>query len=212
MRFRLAKIVDLNDIVDIHYNIRNTYDVGIFARLGKQFLRQYYRIILNDKNGIVLCAEDETGKIHGFCSATLNVEKQFENLRKNRLSLGMSAIGSLIRNPSLIKSLLDRYKSIGKNTNSKFVHIEGARSEFWAWSTSSSDSIASLEMHEVLLNLLRVLGVVDLFFEVDTNNKKVFLFHKYNGAEVLEKFYLPDGRERALMKYNLIERKSRLKI
>jgi hypothetical protein len=99
-----------------------------------------------------------------------------------------------------------------KNTNAKIVNVKGARSEFWAWSANSDDSFSSLEMHEVLLNLLRVLGVVDLFFEVDTNNKKVFLFHKFNGAEVLDKIYLPDGRERALMKYNLIIRKSRLKI
>jgi hypothetical protein len=212
MRFRLAKICDLNDIVDIHYNIRETYSIGIFAKLGKPFLREYYKIVLCDKNGVIICAEDEYGKIHGFCSATLNVEEQFENLRKNRLKLGISAIGSLIRNPSLIKQLFDRYRSMDKNTNAKIVNVKGARSEFWAWSANSDDSFSSLEMHEVLLNLLRVLGVVDLFFEVDTNNKKVFLFHKFNGAEVLDKIYLPDGRERALMKYNLIIRKSRLKI
>jgi hypothetical protein len=211
MKFRLAKISDLKAIVNIHYGIRDTYDVGIFAQIGKSFLSRYYKIIMNEKNSIILCAYDEDGMIHGFCSATLDVEAQFEFLMRHKISLALSAIGSILRKPSLIKPLLERYNSLRKNQESKFINLKGSRSEYWAWAASSKDTFSSLEMHERLLGLLNILGVVDLFFEVDVENKRVFRFHKYNGAEVVETLTLPDGRVRALMKYNLLNRNSRVK-
>lgn len=211
MKYRLAKPSDLKEIVNIHYAVRESYTAGIFAQLGRPFLHKYYKIILNDKDEIVICAEDESGKIQGFCSATLNVEKQFANIRKHAISLGLGALGSVIRKPIILKSLIDRYKSTREDGKGKFINAKGARSEYWAWSASKKDSVSSLEMHEVLLNILRDLGVGYLNFEVDTNNKKIFLFHKYNGAQVVENMILPDGRERVLMRYDLKNRISKLR-
>ena len=57
MKYRLVKLCDLKEIVNIHYSIREIYPVGIFSQLGKPFLRQYYKIVLNDKNEVVVCAE-----------------------------------------------------------------------------------------------------------------------------------------------------------
>ena len=147
--------------------------------------------------------------IQGFCSATLNVEKQFANIRHHKIALGLAAISSIIYNPLLIKSLISRYKSTKQNSHEKFITVKGARGEFWAWSASNKDSISSFEMHETYMNILRDLGVKELNIEVDTNNKNIYLFHKYNGAKLMEKIILPDGRERALMIYNLTDRKSR---
>jgi hypothetical protein len=211
MRYRLAKLSDYKSIANLHYNVRTNYRVGIFAMLGKTFLKVYYSIVLNDPNEIVVCAEEKNGKILGFCSATLDVKKQFDNLRKHRIALAFAALGSIIRNPSLIKPLIGRYKSTRENNERKFITAEGPRSEYWAWSASNKDSVSSLEMHEVLLNILRDLGVGYLNFEVDTNNKKIFLFHKYNGAQVVENMILPDGRERVLMRYDLKNRISKLR-
>lgn len=210
MKYRLAKLCDLREIVNIHFVIRDSYPVGIFAQLGKQFLIQYYKIILNDKNAIVVCAEDEHGKIQGFCSATLDVKKQFANLRHHNIALGLSAISSILFKPSLIKSLILRYKSTKEGGDSQFISATGARGEYWAWSLSTKDSISSLEMHETQLNILRDLGVKELNIEVDTINKNIFLFHKCNGAKLVKKILLPDGRERAMMIYNLVDRKSKI--
>lgn len=57
IRYRLAKPSDAKQIAAIHYGIREQYDVGIFARLGKPFLRRYYSIMLNDPWEVVVCAE-----------------------------------------------------------------------------------------------------------------------------------------------------------
>jgi hypothetical protein len=208
MKYRLAKPCDVREIVDIHYAVRETYPVGVFAKLGKNFLRQYYKIILSDKNQVVVCAEDENGKIQGFCSATLDVEQQFAHILRNKWYLGLAAIDSIFLKPSLFKSLISRYKSVTHDFGEKFIVTKGARGEYWAWSSANKDPISSMELHEVHLEIMKALGVRELYFEVDAINKKVFLFHKFNGAELIEKTILSDGRERAWMKYNLVDRKS----
>ncbi len=209
MKYRIAKPCDLEEIVDIHYAIRESYSVGVFSSLGKPFLRQYYKIILGDKNQVVICAEDGNGKIQGFCSATLDAEKQFSNIRKHKFTLGLAAINSILLKPSLFMSLLSRYRSTQKSASERFIVTQGARGEYWAWSSANKDSISALEMHEIHLKILRDLGVKILNFEVDAINRKVFLFHKYNGAEFVDKTILPDGRERIWMRYNLVDRKAR---
>jgi hypothetical protein len=208
MRYRIAKPSDLKQIVNIHYAIRETYPVGIFSQLGKLFLRQYYKIILNDKNEVVLCAEDENGKIVGFCSGTLDAEAQIANLRRHKLSLGIAAISAIVCKPTLIKSLIERYKSTQNSVGVKFITAKGTRGEYWVWNAADKDSISSIEMHEAGLNILKALGVKEVTFEVDKVNKNVFLFHKVNGAEIVDEFILPDGRERVKMKYDLKNRKS----
>lgn len=207
MKYRLAKLSDLKDIVRIHFDVRDFYSTGIFASLNKQFLNRYYKIILNDKNQIVVCAVDEEDNIQGFCSATLDVEKQFKNIRAHKFSLTIASLSSIISTPSLLKKLLTRYNSTTQKSKQKFITSKGPRLEYWAWSISKKDPVSSLEMHETLLNILKTLGVGDLNFEVDSVNKKILLFHKYNGAEILESINLPDGRKRFLMRYNLLKRK-----
>lgn len=209
MKYRLAKPCDIKEIVNIHYAVRESYPIGLFAQLNKSFLHQYYKIILNDKNQLIVCAEDENGIIRGFCSASLDMKRQFENIRKHKLGLGLTTIRSIFHAPSLFHSLIDRYKSISQDGGEKFIATTGARGEFWVWSQTNPDSISALELHEVQLKILRDLGVKQLNFEVDTVNIKVLNFHKSNGAELVKTIILPDGRERLIMRYNLVERKSR---
>lgn len=206
MKYRLAKPSDVNEMVNIHYSIRDYYSIGIFAQLGKQFLKSYYKLVLNDKNSVVVCAEDDNGNIQGFSSANLNVEEQLANLRRNNIKLGFATLSTIIRKPFLLKALLDRHRSTKINIGSNFISSTGARLEYWAWSATNKDSVSSFEMHEVHLNVLKCLGVKDIYFEVDVTNKKVFRFHELNGAIQLYTKKLPDGRIRAFMKYSLQER------
>jgi hypothetical protein len=212
MRFRLAKLCDLNEIVNIHYAVRESQALGVFSQLGRPFLREFYSIILADKNEIVVCGEDQHGVIQGFCSATLDAEKQFSNLRKHRFSLGISALGSIICKPALISSLISRYRSIQYPQISRYVTTKGARNDYWIWSPLNKDSISAVALYETTLSILRDLGVKELNLEVDLKNASVFRFHKINGAELIETIILPDSRERAFMRYNLAQRKPKLRI
>ena len=127
------------------------------------------------------------------------------------MSLGLSAIPSILKKPSIILSLISRFKSIN-NKGDQFISKSGARLEYWVWSKDSDDSVSSLIMHEVLLNIVKSLGISEINFEVDTSNKNVLKFHKINGAIELKRIFLEDDRERSLLKYSFMTRKSRVKL
>lgn len=210
MKYRLAKNIDYKAIADIHYAIRESYSVGIFSQLGKPFIKQYYKIVLNDPNSVIVCAENDNGIIQGFCSATLDVEAQMDNLRSHKVSLGFAAISSILNKPSLIKHLFDRYKIIKKNSNVKIISTSGARSEYWAWRLENLDSVSSVEMYFAQLNILKSLGVKEFYGEVDKVNKKILKFQKINGGEIIDQITLPDGRERVILKTMLDEWKTKI--
>jgi len=211
MRYRLVKSKDIKDIVNLHYSVRENYPFGIFSSLDKNFLKSYYKVLLKDKNSVIVCAYDSLGVVHGFCSANLNVEEQFLNLKRNKYRFGLSAFTSILKKPSVLLDLFSRYNSI-KNEGSQFISKEGARLEYWVWSKKNKEPTPSIIMHEVLLNILRDLRVVELNFEVDSINNKIVKFHKLNGAIEIKRIVLEDKRERVLMKYDFSNRKSKIKL
>lgn len=203
MKYRIAKLTDYKSIVNLHYAIRETYAVGLFSKLGKHFLTKYYKILLNDPNSVIVCAEDDKGIIQGFCSATIDVEAQMNNLIRNKVGLGLAALKSVLLQPFLLKDLLDRYRVVKNVSTTKIISTKGARSEYWVWSATNQDSAASVAMYFAQLNILKSLGVKEFFGEVDKVNKKILKFQLRNGGEIIDQITLPDGRERVILKVNL---------
>jgi len=206
IRYRLAKPCDAKQIADCHWHVRDRYHQGIFLSLGKPFLRKYYEVILNDPNEVMVCAEHNTLGIVGFSNATLDAKEQAKRIKKHAVSLGLSAAISLFLNPSLIKSVWQRYRSLS-NKGPQFVHVDGVRSEYWCWMKEAGDGFQSMEMNQTFKNVLYDLGVREMYAEVDKFNKHVYkYFTAKKNIEVLEEITLPDGRERAFLLEH-IERK-----
>lgn len=204
IRYRLAKPSDAKEIANVHWHVRDRYTQGIFLSLGKGFLKSYYKVVLNDPWEVVVCAVNESGKIVGFASTSLDAKKRYTNIKQHKITLGIAAIRAILCHPSLFKDLWQRYRSLsGKTNRGQFVHTEGVRGGYWCW-LKSDDSLKSFEMSQVKNNILRELGVNELFFEVDKFNKAVYKFHlKVNKAEPIEDITLPDGRVRVLMRKKL---------
>lgn len=202
-KLRLAKPSDAKEIADLHYTVREQSALGIFAMVGKPFLRKYYKVVLDDPNEIVICAENNKGQIVGFNSCTLDAKAQMNNLRKNKLGLMFSALSSIVTNPKLIKPLVDRYKSMKKNSSIQYFVKEGARAEYWLWSTTEKDPIESMQMHRAYRGVLQALGVEEIFYEIDAANEKVMAYHKTQKHIIIDTIILPDGRERCIMKSDL---------
>ena len=202
MKFRLAKKSDAKELSLLHYKIKDLDGRGIFSQMGKCFLNKYYSIILNDPNEVVLCAYNESG-IVGFASATLDVEKQFTNLRKNKFKLFLSSIPSIIFNPNLFLELLNRYNSTKKVSENKYVISEGARGEYWVWDPDNDQSIYAPVLNNKHIEILHILGVKSYNFEVDSKNIGVYKFSLNNGAKEVSREKLPDGRERIIMNYDV---------
>ena len=104
--YRIAKVSDAKQIAQIHYSVRHKHPLGIFSQMGFSFLKQYYRVILDDPYEIIICAENDKREIVGFNSGTLDANWQMNTLRRHKLSLGLAALGSIICNPRLIKPCL----------------------------------------------------------------------------------------------------------
>lgn len=209
MFYRIAKISDLYSIVKIHYCTRDVNDNGIFARMGKPFFNEFYKIVINNKYTICVCAEDNKREIQGFIFIVLDSKKFDQEILAKRINLIFGATLSVIFRPSLLIPLMKRYKSL-KKQNNNFVHNEGVRGGFWGWDPDSKDSISSYELHERALLLIKSLGIKELFFEVDKENKNTYKFHKMNGAQELEVMILDDNRNRSMMKYDLLTHKFRI--
>lgn len=204
IKFRLAKPSDAKQIANCHWHVRDRYSQGIFLSLGESFLREYYKITLNDPWEIVVCAETD-GKIIGFSSATIDGQAQAENLKKHKVRLGLAALGAIIRKPSLLKAVWQRYKSLDNNENAPtFVHAEGVRGEYWCWRKDFEDGESSVLLDRTKARILYCLGYREIFFEVDKFNKAVYKFHlKVNKSEPIEEIKLPDGRERVLFRVDI---------
>jgi len=201
--YRIAKVTDAKEIAKIHYSVRHKHPLGIFSQMGLSFLIQYYKVILSDPYEIIICAENEKREIVGFNSGTLDAEWQMKTLRKNKFSLGLAALGSVICNPKLIKALLDRYKATGNNSKVQFVYKEGARGDFWAWKPGDKNSLDAVALSLKANAVFAALGVKYKYIEVDVDNKEVLAFHKAQKAEIEQTITLPDGRQRVLMKKTL---------
>lgn len=203
IKFRLAKPSDAKQIAYVHYHIRDKYDQGFFAQVNYSFLKQYYKVMLNDPNEVFVCAENGDGKILGFNSGSLDASKQFATMRRKKWLFIWPLITSSIRNPKLIRSALDRFKFTNGESNNQYITSSGVRGEYWGWLSNQKDSDASVEMHERWIAAMKALAVKKIYFEVDSVNKKIYKFHKLNGAKILNTYTLPDGRERSEMVYDL---------
>ena len=203
IRFRLAKPNDAKQIAYVHYHIREKYDQGFFSQVHYTFLKQYYRVMLKDPNEVFVCAENEEGKILGFNSGSLDASKQFDLMRKNKWRFIWPLFVSAISNPKIIKSAIDRFRFTKGESDIHYITSQGVRGEYWGWLPNMKDSDASVEMHERWIAVMKSLGVKEIFFEVDVVNKKIYKFHKINGAKILNTYKLPDGRERSEMVYDL---------
>ena len=203
IKYRLAKPSDAKQIAYVHYHIRDKYDQGFFAQVNYAFLKHYYKVVLNDPCEVVVCAEDENQKIVGFSSGSLDSERQFKMMRKKKLGFVFPLMISALSNPHLIKSAFDRFKSTKGSSSNEYVTSKGARVEYWGWLPGRDDSDLSVKMQDLLFYTMKLFGTDKLFFEVDKINKRIFKFHKINGAEEVKTFVMPDGRERVELVYDL---------
>lgn len=209
IKFRLAKPSDAGRIAEIQHNIKEVNSLGIFCHMGIGFLKQYYKILLEDTTTVFVCAVNDEDKVCGYCFNVLDAKRQNANMSRHKIRLAFSAIGSLLSKPSLLKELYERYRSLERNDET-YLHNEGAHGGYWGWDPNSPDSVSSFELHERSLLITKLLGVNVLRFEVDKENKHVYKFHKLNGATIEKEFILPDGRERVFMSYDLTAHKFKI--
>lgn len=202
INLRLAAPADARVLANLHWISSSKQPASFMFRLGTGFLIQYYRILLKEKNSVILCAEDGEGKVIGFVSGFLDGRERMTLLRRKRLRLFVSSIPAIVRSPGLLFDTLSRLqsKSADSDEGGYIVQSASPHEDFWAWSGSHPGAI---ELHLKWLSLMRLLGAKEVFGEVDKENVAVVKTHRMLGAKIIKNFITPDGKSRLLIKYIL---------
>jgi hypothetical protein len=201
--FRLGKISDHIALAQIHYHSGQFQNDGFMYRLGFDFLKRYYKVLLSEKKSFVLVAEDISGRIHGFVSGTQNANSHLNAIRNDRVFLALTLLKSVVFCPAILKEILRRYKYVNRiNDAESFGALDGARLEYWIWDTDSSSNLSVLLL-KAWINIMKEMGVYEIHGEVDKSNVKSQKVHKLMGAIFYNTLTLADGRERTFYKYIL---------
>jgi len=204
IKFRLAKCPDARALANLHYVCSREQPDGFMYQLGRKFLTTYYRIILDNRSSLVICADAGDAGIVGLISVSVDAGEELKALRNGRFRLLFSALPTLIRQPRLISSVSVRANSLSADEIGKgFVTGSGARLSFWGWSPDYPSQGQPTKLLQTALKLLKTLGVKTIHLEVDRANRKVEVFHRFMGGKVIDEFVTEDGRKRLIMEYQL---------
>ncbi len=200
MRIRLAKPSDMDQLADVHWVCSREQANGFMFKLGKRFLRQYYRVLLTEENTVVICAIADDGRIVGFASGSLDAAEHLVVLKRNRFRLLWAALPALVRNPALINGLFSRQRSRSAEEGG-YIVLSGARGEYWAWIPTARSAGAAIGLFQKWLSLMRLLGAQEVRFEVDRGDGNVEQIHTMLGARIVKELVTPDGKPRLVMEY-----------
>ena len=99
---RQAAPKDLPGIVTIHQRAFSNF---FLTRLGGEFLRRYYALVLSYPEGIVLVSE-RGGKLDGFACGFVEPPEFYRLMWRNKRVFALPALSALIRDPSLAAGVL----------------------------------------------------------------------------------------------------------
>ena len=99
---RRATLEDLRGIVAIH---QKAFKDFFLTRMGREFLRRYYALVLNYRAGIILVSE-RCGTLEGFACGFVEPSEFYRLMWRNKRVFALPALLSLIRHPSLFAGVL----------------------------------------------------------------------------------------------------------
>ncbi len=99
---RPASAKDLPGIVTIHQEAFSNF---FLTRLGGEFLRRYYALVLDYHAGIVLVSE-RGGVLQGFVCGFMEPADFYEQMWRNKRSFVLPALSALVRHPSLAAGVI----------------------------------------------------------------------------------------------------------
>jgi hypothetical protein len=204
IKYRLAKINDAKDLAKLHIKCAKSQKGGFFHKLGFIFLKNYYKIEINNPSSLILIAENENNQFLGFHSGTLKAEEHFKSLKRNRILLFLCILPKIFIDIKLLKEIYNRYISIShENSKINFGIKEGPRGEYWGWDPSVPNPKEALILHKKWHLIFKNLGADYVRSEVDLINERVYKSIKIMGGNILEEITLKDGRNRAIVEYDL---------
>ena len=107
-KVRQATPNDLPGIVNIH---QKAFAHFFLTRLGGEFLRKYYSLVLNYHSGVMLVGEEQS-TLQGFACGFVNPGEFYQLMWHNRRTFALPVLSALVHQPSLIKKVLNGVQRI----------------------------------------------------------------------------------------------------
>jgi len=108
---RQATVEDLPSIVIVH---QRAFANFFLTRLGDEFLRHYYALVLKYRAGIVLVSE-KGGILEGFVCGFVDPPEFYKLMWRNKRIFVLPALSALVRHPSLATGVLYGVQRIQKS-------------------------------------------------------------------------------------------------
>ena len=99
---RRATLEDLRGIVAIH---QKAFQDFFLTRMGRDFLRRYYALVLKYRAGIILVSE-RCGLLEGFACGFVEPSEFYRLMWRNKWVFALPALSALIRHPSLFAGVM----------------------------------------------------------------------------------------------------------
>jgi ribosomal protein S18 acetylase RimI-like enzyme len=93
---------DLPGIVSIH---QKAFSHFFLTRLGGEFLKNYYGLVLNYRAGIMLVSEEQ-GVLEGFACGFVDPADFYQLMWRSRRTFARPVLSALVRHPSLATKVL----------------------------------------------------------------------------------------------------------
>lgn len=201
---RLATCRDANQMAVTHLECLRSLPTSLMAALGRSFLKQYYWIATRESRSLILCIQDEAGRVGGLAIGSLDAAEHAAMLRKHRLRLLLGALPAILTKPKLLRALVDRNKAQRqKGEEDGYIVTKGPRLEFWGCLTSFRPGASALRLLETWLAVGRALGADSVRFEVNATEEHIEALHRSLGATIVKEWQTPDGRRRKVGEYRL---------
>ena len=99
---RKAAPEDVPEIVEIHQKAFSNF---FLTRLGPDFLRKYYRLVLEYQSGVILVAQSPS-RLAGFACGFVEPSAFYRLMWRNKALFALPVLSALMRRPSLVSKVL----------------------------------------------------------------------------------------------------------
>jgi hypothetical protein len=203
MRYRITKPNDCGEVARLVLVCEADQQEKNFTfQLGFPFLKQYYRLALEEKNAVAICGLGDDDRIIGFVMGTLDAAESLRTFRRHPVRLGCAALRGILGKPFLLPGLIARFRSASSaGSGSEYVVSSGARCTYWGVLPEGRPHLGGVRILEKWLELMRLIGAREIRLEVDKEHPTSHKCHQLLGAKVIKEFSTPDGRSRLIMEY-----------
>ena len=129
LRTRFAGSNDIDSIASLH---KGAFPGFFLSLMGERFLGEYYRLVLEGDDGIVLVGEDEGGLV-GFVAGSVDPAGFYRRMSANKFRLILPIVAAAIRRPVLLGRIVFNIRKIRR---------EGRSGNLYEQSTAELTSIA----------------------------------------------------------------------